>query len=113
MTGQPPHAAEDTTDAAIQAVLEAVGPRLRRARELQPLTLTDVADRTGVSKSTLSRLENARRPPTLELLLAFATVYRIPLDDLVGAPETGDRGMGQMLDSRTSILEASAPWVFS
>ena len=43
-----------------------------------------------MSKSTLSRLENGQRKPSLELLLPLAQVYRVPLDDLVGAPETGD-----------------------
>lgn len=45
---------------------------------------------TGISKSTLSRLENGQRRPTLELLLALSQAYRVPLDDLVGAPEAGD-----------------------
>jgi transcriptional regulator with XRE-family HTH domain len=53
------------------------------------LTLTQVAGITGISKSTLSRLEAGQRRPTLELLLALSQVYRVPLDDLVGAPEVG------------------------
>ena len=47
-------------------------------------------EETGISKSTLSRLENGQRRPTLELLLALAKAYRVPLDDLVGAPDVGD-----------------------
>ena len=54
------------------------------------MTLTGVAETTGISKSTLSRLETGQRRPTLELLLALSQVYRVPLDDLVGAPEVGD-----------------------
>ena len=46
--------------------------------------------RTGISKSTLSRLETGQRRPSLELLLPLAQAYRVPLDDLVGAPEVGD-----------------------
>ena len=71
-------------------VLELVGPRLRRVREQRGITLTDVAAQTGISKSTLSRLENGQRKPSLELLLPLAQAYRVPLDDLVGAPEVGD-----------------------
>ena len=67
-----------------------VGPRLRRVREQRGLTLTEAATRTGISKSTLSRLENGQRRPSLELLLPLAQTYRVPLDDLVGAPEVGD-----------------------
>jgi transcriptional regulator with XRE-family HTH domain len=54
------------------------------------MTLTGVADATGISKSTLSRLETGQRRPTLELLLALSRTYRVPLDDLVGAPDVGD-----------------------
>lgn len=76
--------------AEIAAALDLVGPRLRRVRERRAMTLTDAAERTGFSKSTLSRLENGQRRPSLELLLPLAHLYRVPLDDLVGAPETGD-----------------------
>ena len=74
----------------IAAALELVGPRLRRVREERGVTLTEVAQTTGISKSTLSRLENGQRRPSLELLLPLAQTYRVPLDDLVGAPEVGD-----------------------
>ena len=74
----------------IAAALDQVGPRLKRLRVLRGATLTEVAASTGISKSTLSRLETGQRRPSLELLLPLAEVYRVPLDDLVGAPEVGD-----------------------
>jgi transcriptional regulator with XRE-family HTH domain len=74
----------------IAAALDMVGPRLRRVREQRGVTLTEVANLTGISKSTLSRLENGQRRPSLELLLPLAQIYRVPIDDLVGAPEVGD-----------------------
>ena len=40
--------------------------------------------------STLSRLESGGRRPTLELLLPLARAYGVTLDELVGAPPTGD-----------------------
>ena len=69
-------------------VLAEVGPRLRRARADR--TLREVSELTGISVSTLSRLESGLRRPTLELLLPLTRAYRVPLDDLVGAPEVGD-----------------------
>lgn len=75
---------------SIAAALDGVAPRLRRIRDSRDLTLAEVSERTGISKSTLSRLENGQRRPTLELLLPLADVYRVPLDDLVGAPDVGD-----------------------
>jgi transcriptional regulator with XRE-family HTH domain len=73
-----------------ETVLDAVGPRLRALRKQRGLTLADVSTATGISESTLSRLESGGRRPTLELLLPLARVYGVPLDDLVGAPRTGD-----------------------
>jgi transcriptional regulator with XRE-family HTH domain len=76
--------------AAITAALDELGPRLKSARTARRMTLSGVAGRTGISTSTLSRLETGQRRPTLELLLGLSQAYRVPLDDLVGAPEVGD-----------------------
>ena len=72
------------------AVIGAVGPRLRALREGRGVTLATLCAATGISVSTLSRLESGGRRPTLELLLALARVHEVPLDELVGAPPTGD-----------------------
>jgi transcriptional regulator with XRE-family HTH domain len=79
-----------TDTALISAALADVGSRLRRIRTHRGLTLTEAAQATGISKSTLSRLENGQRRPTLEMLLPLAGLFRVPLDDLVGAPAFGD-----------------------
>jgi transcriptional regulator with XRE-family HTH domain len=71
-------------------VLDAVGPRLRALRRQRGFTLAELTAATGISESTLSRLESGGRRPTLELLLPLARTYDVPLDDLVGAPRTGD-----------------------
>jgi transcriptional regulator with XRE-family HTH domain len=76
--------------APLEAVLAEVGPRLRRAREERGITLVQLAAATGISKSTLSRLEAGKRKPSLELLLPIAEAHQVPLDDLIGAPEVGD-----------------------
>ncbi|MBL7256331.1 helix-turn-helix domain-containing protein [Paractinoplanes lichenicola] len=70
--------------------LQEVGPRLRALRKDAGITLTALADTTGISVSTLSRLESGQRKATLELLMPLAQAYRVPLDELVGAPPTGD-----------------------
>ena len=68
---------------------EQVGPRLKRLRTQRGMTLTGVSTSTGISKSTLSRLETGQRRPTLELLLALSHAYRVPLDDLVARARGG------------------------
>ena len=52
--------------------------------------MTELAATTGISKSTLSRLESGQRKPSLELLLPIAQVHQVPLDEPVGAPEVRD-----------------------
>ena len=70
--------------------LSAVGPRLKRLRLRRDVTLADLAEQTGISASTLSRLEAGLRRPTLEQLLPLARVHGVTLDELVDAPPTGD-----------------------
>lgn len=74
----------------IEDLLDAVGPRLRALRRHRGITLADLAATTGISQSTLSRLESGQRRANLQLLLPLASAYGVPLDDLVGAPRTGD-----------------------
>ena len=70
--------------------LDAVGPRLKELRQRRNITLNELAAETGISISTLSRLEAGLRRPTLEQLLPLARAYSVTLDELVDAPPTGD-----------------------
>src|SRR6185436_3852897 len=77
---------DDDLDEAITAA----GPRLRALRRERDVTLGELSAQTGISTSTLSRLESGSRRPTLELLLPLARIYGVTLDELVGTPPTGD-----------------------
>ncbi|TDE58467.1 helix-turn-helix domain-containing protein [Nonomuraea mesophila] len=77
-------------DDPVEDVLAGVGPRLRALRRARGTTLAELAGETGLTASTLSRLENGRLHPTLEQLLPLARAHGVPLDDLVAAPPTGD-----------------------
>lgn len=72
-------------------VLAAVGPRLRSLRREREITLTALSGMTGISVSTLSRLESGGRRATLELLLPIARAYEVPLDEIVAAPVADPR----------------------
>jgi transcriptional regulator with XRE-family HTH domain len=73
-----------------ESALSAVGPRLRELRKQRETTLTELSAATGISVSTLSRLESGARRPNLELLLPLARAHGVTLDELVDAPATGD-----------------------
>jgi transcriptional regulator with XRE-family HTH domain len=74
----------DGSEDDVEAQLRAVGPRLRALRRARRTTLAEVSGRTGISVSTLSRLESGGRRPTLKLLLLLARAYDVPLDQLAG-----------------------------
>ncbi|MEU3267017.1 helix-turn-helix domain-containing protein [Streptomyces bacillaris] len=75
---------------AITRALAEIGPRLRSLRTRRGVTLAALAESTGISKSTLSRLESGQRRPSLELLLPLAQAHQVSLDEMIGAPEVGD-----------------------
>jgi transcriptional regulator with XRE-family HTH domain len=74
----------------IEETLATVGPRLRAVREQRQVTLAQLSQASGVSVSTLSRLESGGRKPTLELLLRLARAHDMPVDELLTEPPTSD-----------------------
>lgn len=74
----------------ITTVLAEVGPRLKRLRAQRGVTLATLSTHTGISTSTLSRLESGQRRPSLELLLPIARAHQVPLDELIGTTGVGD-----------------------
>ncbi len=74
----------------IDKTLDAVGPRLKELRQRRDITLNELSAETGISTSTLSRLEAGLRRPTLEQLLPLAASHGVTIDELVDAPPTGD-----------------------
>ncbi|GAA2960354.1 XRE family transcriptional regulator [Kitasatospora cinereorecta] len=99
-------------DPELDAVLTGVGPRLRRLRKDRGVTLAALSEATGISVSTLSRLESGGRRPSLELLLPIARAHEVPLDDLVGAPPVGDprvRAKPIVLGGRTALPLTGRP----
>ncbi|MFF3558555.1 helix-turn-helix domain-containing protein [Streptomyces sp. NPDC002574] len=97
---------------AITATLAEVGPRLKRLRTGRGVTLAGLSEATGISTSTLSRLETGGRRPSLELLLPIARAHRVPLDELVGAPPSGDprvRPAPRRVNGRTVVPLTEGP----
>ena len=68
------------------APLEAIARSLRRERERVGLTLTELARRAGVAKSTLSQLESGTGNPSVETLWALGVALDVPFSRLVEPP---------------------------
>jgi transcriptional regulator with XRE-family HTH domain len=60
-----------------------IGARLRAARASRHVTLAALGEQTGISASTISRLEAGKRQPNLELLIPLAAALEVTIDELV------------------------------
>ncbi|ASF08463.1 putative Xre family DNA-binding protein [Nocardia brasiliensis NBRC 14402] len=85
---------------SVGAVIEQIAPRLRRARERQGFSLADLARATGLSTSTLSRLESGQRKPSLELIVPVTVALGVPLDEIVVTPRVVDPRVPQQPTQR-------------
>src|SRR3989475_11729543 len=57
-----------------------LGRAVKRRREQQALSLRDVADQTGVSASTLSRIENGTGKPDADNIARLASWLDMPIE---------------------------------
>lgn len=67
----------------------ALANHLRDVRTKQNLSLQDLSAKSGVSRATLSRIENAEVSPTAETLGRLASAFALPLSQLLAPLEPG------------------------
>ena len=72
--------------APLGAPLELIAASLRRERRRTGLSLTEVARRAGIAKSTLSQLESGAGNPSLETLWAICVALDAPFSRLLDPP---------------------------
>ena len=67
-----------------------LGRAIRRKREEAGLSLRDVADETGVSASTLSRIENGTGKPDADNIARLTAWLEMPIERVMSGREQGD-----------------------
>ena len=87
-----------------------LGRAIRRKREETGLSLRDVADETGVSASTLSRIENGTGKPDADNIARLTGWLDVPVERIMSGRET-DSGEEQAVvyfphESTPEIVEA-------
>ena len=65
-------------------MIQGLGDRLYKQRQLRKLSQKTVANITGVSASIISNYENGERTPSLEMLVALSNLYQCSTDYLLG-----------------------------
>ena len=66
--------------------LATIAAALRRERERVGISLTELARRAGLAKSTLSQLENGTGNPSIETLWSLGVALGVPFSRLVEPP---------------------------
>ena len=98
-------------------IVALVSLSLRKERARAGLSLTELAKRAGIAKSTLSQLENGTGNPSLETLWALGTALGVPLGRLLDPPRNDIRviraGEGAVMhaahDPYAAVLLTSCP----
>jgi transcriptional regulator with XRE-family HTH domain len=65
-----------------------IGRRVRRLRQSRGLSLGDVAEKAGLSRSLLSKVENARVSSPIATLVNIATALDTTVGHLIGADQS-------------------------
>jgi transcriptional regulator with XRE-family HTH domain len=100
------------------APLELIAASLRRERTRVGLSLTELAKRAGIAKSTLSQLESGTANPSVETLWALGVALDVPFSRLVepatSAVQVIRAGQGPQVFSERSdyvvtLLSSSPP----
>ena len=82
---------DSATSGNVRASLRGAVAALKRAREADGLSLTEVADRCGIDRAALSRLENEHNiNPKLETLGRYAGALGLELSIRVGKPAAAE-----------------------
>nr|WP_312579288.1 helix-turn-helix transcriptional regulator [Sedimentibacter sp.] len=63
--------------------MDTIGKRIRYARKINKLSLTDVKNKTGLSTGNLSELENDKFAPSSNALIAFRQLFAVSIDWLL------------------------------
>jgi transcriptional regulator with XRE-family HTH domain len=66
-----------------EAIIGRVVRRLREEREKRGLSMNVVAQRSGLSQSTVSLVEHEQRTPTLDTLLRISDVLEVDLGRII------------------------------
>ena len=69
-----------------------LGRAIRRKREETGLSLRDVADETGVSASTLSRIENGTGKPDADNIARLTAWLNVPMERIMGGGQLDGDG---------------------
>ena len=80
-----------------------VAVNLKRFRQYRGMSLDQMAERTGVSKSMLAQIERGQANPSIGVLSKITAGLQIEFEDLIQTPKVTDSPEGSTPGARPSI----------
>lgn len=77
-----------------------LGERIRKIRKMKGLSILDIKEKTGLSKSTISDLENGKSSPTTETLQKIAKALEVDVTEFFKTEESNNQDDYEDFDLR-------------
>ena len=74
---------------SLEEIDRKLAARLEQLRRLRSLTLDELAEKAGVSRASLSRIERCETSPTASVLGRLAAAFEVPMAELFGMDASG------------------------
>ena len=88
-----------------------IGMFIRRYRQANNESLQSLADRSGVSRSMISKIESNQKSPTIVVLAKLASAMNIGLEDLVKMPDKHDEVLSFKPTDKNIVSKAGSLFV--
>ncbi len=88
-------------------MVNGLGERLQKQRQLLKLSQKEVASVLGVSPSIISNYESSERVPSVENLMSLAGLYRCSVDYLLGVEKSTSKylDVSSLNDEQIRLLQ--------
>lgn len=81
-----------------------LGNKLKTLRLQHNMSLKDVADRIGISKSIISAYENSARYPSYETLIKLAHLFHVTTDYLLGVEQKNQLDLSGLTTAEKTVI---------
>lgn len=87
--------------------MNTVGQRIKQLRVKSGMTQHQLAERLGVSTSTVGMYESGRRSPDNEMLVKIGSVFSVTIDSLLGVSELSSEATDIITEMRDRIMHGN------
>lgn len=87
-----------------------VGKRIKELRNKYRFTQSELAEKVGVTKSTIAAYENDSRLPSYEVLIKLANVFKVSIDSIVLGRTESTLDVSGLTSEQIHILENIASY---